>query len=71
MYIDVILLPNNEVYILDEDELLAAKNDKVISVEQYDLAVREKEIIRTILMENRNSLIHRWKRDYQTLKVMI
>ncbi|MFF2889279.1 DUF402 domain-containing protein [Paenibacillus sp. NPDC057967] len=71
LYIDVILLPNNEIYILDEDELLAANNDKVISVEQFDLAVKEKEIIRTTLMENRNYLIHRWERDCETLKVMI
>jgi len=71
LYIDVIMLPNNEVYILDEDELLAASNDRVVSAEQYDLAIKEKEIIRMTLLENSNRLIHRWRRDYEMLKVMI
>ncbi|KFN04290.1 DUF402 domain-containing protein [Bacillus clarus] len=38
LYLDVVLLPNGEIYLLDEDELEAAYRTKDISKEEYDLA---------------------------------
>lgn len=38
LYLDVVLLPNDELYLLDEDELEEAYRDGDISKEEYDLA---------------------------------
>lgn len=38
LYLDVVLLPNGEMYVLDEDELEEAYTDGDIIKEEYDLA---------------------------------
>ncbi|GAA0362956.1 DUF402 domain-containing protein [Bacillus horti] len=41
LYLDVVYLPNGQVYLLDEDELEVALNTEVITEEEYSLAKRE------------------------------
>lgn len=38
LYLDVVLLPNGDIYLLDEDELEEAYRDKDVSKEEYDVA---------------------------------
>jgi predicted RNA-binding protein associated with RNAse of E/G family len=38
LYLDVVLLPNGKIYLLDEDELLEALRQGVISQRQFDSA---------------------------------
>ena len=40
LYLDVVVLPNGEFYLLDEDELEEALNQKLISKEEYDMAYK-------------------------------
>lgn len=68
LFIDVILLSNNEIYILDENELIDAKNNKEITIDQYNIAIREMTNLKNTLMDERNILIKRWERDYKTLQ---
>ncbi|MBL0387154.1 DUF402 domain-containing protein [Tumebacillus sp. ITR2] len=41
LYLDLVVLPTGEVFLLDEDELDEALRDGVITQEDYDLAWRE------------------------------
>lgn len=38
IYLDLVITPNNEKYILDEDELEEALNDKILGKVEFDLA---------------------------------
>ena len=38
MYLDMVIMPNGKKIILDEDELLAARNEGIISQEEMDSA---------------------------------
>ncbi|WP_400242147.1 DUF402 domain-containing protein [Niallia sp. JL1B1071] len=41
LFLDIIVLPSKEVFLLDEDELEEALRERAISKEQYDLAWKE------------------------------
>lgn len=71
LFLDVILLPNNEIHILDEEELLKAFNKHEISRDEYDLAINEMSCIKKTLELDENKLIKRWEKDYQTLQVLL
>lgn len=52
LYLDIVLLPNCEVFLLDEDELENALIENIISKEQYSLAYNEmKNIMERIILE--------------------
>lgn len=53
LFLDIVQLNTGEVFLLDEDELLQALNDKIIDKIQYDFAYKEaNEIINEINMKN-------------------
>lgn len=41
LFLDIVVLPSKEVFLLDEDELEDAYRDRTISKELYDLAWKE------------------------------
>lgn len=41
LFLDIVVLPTKEIYLLDEEELVNAYKDNYISNEQYDLAWKE------------------------------
>lgn len=45
LYLDVVLLPNGQVLLLDEDELLAALSSADIDKNDYDMAYKEAKAI--------------------------
>ena len=43
LYLDVVLMPDGKILILDEDELLIALNNRIISKEDYNFAYNVKD----------------------------
>ena len=41
IFLDIVLLPDGEIFLLDEDELKKALDDKIITKVQYDRAYSE------------------------------
>lgn len=56
LYLDVVLLPNGNHYILDEDELKQALSENKITLEQYNIAYNIANKINNSLDENFNQL---------------
>jgi predicted RNA-binding protein associated with RNAse of E/G family len=67
LYLDVVVLPSKEVFLLDEDELQEALDYGVITVDEYDLAKREAEELMKSVRDDKNELIHRCSRDLKLL----
>jgi predicted RNA-binding protein associated with RNAse of E/G family len=63
LFLDVVVLPNMEYFLLDEDELQEALEHQVIQVDEYNLAKREAEKIMESIKEGNNQLIDRSRRD--------
>ena len=61
LYLDVVLPPNKEAYVVDQDELEEALNNKDITKEEYDLAIKEKDKLLEEIKNNTNKLL---KIDY-------
>ncbi len=56
MYLDVVVLPNGEFYILDEDELKDALDKKIITIDDYTRAYKTMKSIENMLNSNFNKL---------------
>lgn len=56
LYLDVVLLPNGEILLLDEDELEQALKDNEITKEQYELAYFETQNIINNIKNNKEVL---------------
>ena len=64
LYIDIVLTKDKEVLTLDEDELNNAFDSGKITKEQYDLAIREADLLRLEVLENYNALVNLEKKYY-------
>ena len=62
LYLDVVLTPNGEPYVVDEDELEEALNNKDITKEEYDLAIATKDKLLEEIKNGTNKLLNM---DYQ------
>ena len=56
LYLDIVLTKDKEVITLDEDELANALSTNDISKEQYDLAIREADLLKLNIVENFDTL---------------
>ena len=45
LYLDVVIVPDGRVHILDENELLEAYNNEIITKEEYNLAYATRDIV--------------------------
>ncbi|WP_054028787.1 DUF402 domain-containing protein [Bacillus sp. FJAT-28004] len=71
LFLDVVVLPNKEIFILDEDELLNALNNEIISEDDYRLAKAELDRLHATLTAGNNDLLKRWDTDFKTLYSVI
>lgn len=68
LFLDVVALPNGEIYVLDEDELEEAYVTKQITVEEYELAKsRGIELVET-LRNGTNYLLNSTQKYYCFIK---
>ena len=58
LYLDVVMTPNGEPYVVDEDELDEALNNKDITKEEYDLAISIKDKIIEEIKNGTNKLLN-------------
>lgn len=57
LYLDVVVLPSLETFLLDEDELVEALESKKISESQYNLAYREAKVLMQGLSQEKDTLV--------------
>ena len=62
LYLDVVMTPNGKPYVVDEDELEEALNNKDITKEEYDLAISTKDKLLEEINHGTNKLLNM---DYQ------
>ncbi|MDQ8738365.1 DUF402 domain-containing protein [Paenibacillus sp. LHD-38] len=67
LFLDVVVLPNKEIFVLDEDELLNALKNEKISEDDYRLARVELDKLHTTLTAGNYDLLKRWDADFKTL----
>jgi len=70
MFLDIVVLPSGEIFLLDEDELEAALDERVISKDQYDTAKQEAVKLMELIKEEKFSLLfiaHKHKKDLENL----
>ena len=56
LYLDVVIVPDGRVHILDEDELMDAYNNKIITKDNYELAYEIKDKIFNKYVNNKEGL---------------
>lgn len=56
LFLDVVKLKNGQIYILDEDELEEAFNNKIIGSTEYDIAYKEVQKIKNVLSNPDNMI---------------
>ncbi|WP_165921079.1 DUF402 domain-containing protein [Paenibacillus albiflavus] len=70
LYLDVVVLPNREVYLLDEDELQEALDSQEISIDEYHLAKQEATRLIQSIEDSNNVLMDRCYKDLATLEAL-
>jgi predicted RNA-binding protein associated with RNAse of E/G family len=68
LYLDLVVLPNGEHYILDEDELITALEEGEINKNDYKLAIETLENLRLSIEQGENRLINNTERYIELLK---
>jgi predicted RNA-binding protein associated with RNAse of E/G family len=58
LFLDIVALPNGEIYTLDEEELLLAYEEGKITVDEYEYANSEGLILRETIRNKRNYLMN-------------
>lgn len=71
LFLDLVKLNNGEIYLLDEDELLSALNNKLIDKCTFDLAYKEAEKIKEQLEKNNFEPIKICDEYFKKLSVII
>ena len=56
LFLDIVMLDNGELYLLDEDELKEALDEKNISINQYEFAYRKANEIMEYLSKEKSKL---------------
>lgn len=67
LYLDVVLLPDGQLFLLDEDELAEAMERKLIDQNDVDLAYREARMVLRSIEEGRNELILKGEEHFREL----
>jgi len=67
LYLDVVLLPDGQLFLLDEDELAEALERKLIGQSDVDLAYREAKAVMSSSQEGRNELILKGEAHFREL----
>lgn len=67
MYLDVILLPNSEFYLVDEDELKEALEEGKITKTQFDMAYKAAYDLIEKIKSGEAPLVHRCKSDFEKM----
>jgi predicted RNA-binding protein associated with RNAse of E/G family len=57
LYLDVVIVPDGRIHILDEDELLEARDNKLITDKEVELAYKTKDYILNKYGKNINNLL--------------
>jgi hypothetical protein len=68
MFLDIVSLPSGAIYTLDEDELLEACRNRVISQSEFDQAVAEGNRIRQSITSGTNHLVNHVAAYYHFMK---
>lgn len=68
LYLDVVVLPNGEIYRLDDEELLEAFNNGEITKEDYEYANHTAEELIESINEGTNYLLNSTKAYYKFIK---
>lgn len=69
LYLDMVILPTKEVTILDEDELLEAYKNKLITQEDVNQAYKTLEYLKEKYVNNIEELINFTNRIYGIIKI--
>lgn len=64
------VLPNKEIFILDEEELLQALTVKKITEADYYLANTELNRLQMTLIQGSNDLLQIWETDFRNFMLM-
>lgn len=67
LYLDIVILPPSDIYLLDKDELDEARYRKKISVEQYNLACNVANKLMNDISNDRILLFKRYETDLNHL----
>ncbi len=70
MFLDIVVLPSGEIFLLDEEELEEALGERVISQIQYDFAKQEAVKLIELIKEEKFSLLfiaHKHKKELEDL----
>lgn len=70
LYLDIVALPNGEIYILDEDELMEALEKNEITKEEYDFAKSEADSLIQNIKHGTNYLINSTDKYYNFIKTI-
>lgn len=71
LFIDVVALPNGEIYVLDEDEIEAAYVNNEITKEEYTFAKSKALELMASLKEGRNYLLNSTEKYYRFIKDLV
>lgn len=71
LYLDIIVLPSGEVFLLDEDELTQAYEEQIISKEQYEKTITEANKLINLIIEEKLPLLHLVKRHRKELETLL
>ena len=70
MFLDIVVLPSGEIFLLDEEELEEALEERVISQIQYDFAKQEAAKLMELIKEEKLPLLfiaHKHKKELEDL----
>lgn len=68
LYLDVVYIPNEKPFLLDEDELDEALDSKTITQNEYNIAHKEAEQIMQDLLRGTQVLVNNFDSHYQCVK---
>ncbi|MCL6459025.1 MAG: DUF402 domain-containing protein, partial [Gorillibacterium sp.] len=71
LYLDVVLLPDGQLFLLDEDELEEALSKRIIRQSDFELAHREAAALMRSIREGRNYLIQAGEEHFRDLLVKL
>ena len=67
MFIDVVLDNSGLIYLLDEDELLEAYNEKTISLEEYNQVIKDQNELIEYLTKNKEEVLEEYNKIFKIL----
>ena len=71
MFLDIVMTNNGNIYILDKEELLQALHQKIISTQDYQLALDTTSTLYNYLSRNIDDVLQKTNNLYFQLKSKI